>query len=163
MKPIDPTLIFNLPNLAYWGLFSLLIFIETSQIATGWPERARWSLGYLSLFGSSLLMVTLAGWNFYTWLLLLIAVLLVRLSRPEQLLSIWNHPSRESYRWTAQYFTAFIICIPIIIYLHLDLITWICIFFALGLAGAIKVGYAAAVNSHLAAELRQAKLHKEEH
>lgn len=167
----EPTLLFNLTNLAYWVALSAIIIVETTT-AVGWPENKRWLLGYSTLFGSSLLfMVNFSGWHYYTWLILALLSALARYSRLDHhllrllgrlaglnLIGLWDSPKREPHRWTAQYFLAFVAAIPLIIWTRADIITWAAMFFSLGLCGAIKVGYHALATSYQARRLRQEPL-----
>lgn len=157
MNSPDP--LFNAPNFAYWLALAIVILLET-QRATGWPEPARWRLGYVTLFGSALLMVIFSGWHGPTWALLTLFSLITHILPVDRLLfdNLWER--REAHRWTVQYFSAVIFSIP---YLqwdgHID--TWAALFFGLGICGAVKVGAHAYRDSHRAAALRRTRYTEE--
>ena len=153
---VSSNLFFNLPNLIYWLALALVVWVEAKLVGERWPERWRWLLGYVTLFGSGLVMALAFGWDWLTWLGLLAAVGLARLVKAERLLvgSLWERPNRESHRWTAQYFAAFLFCIPMVALGCWDILTWAGLFFGLGLCGAVKVGWGAYLNSRRAQQLR---------
>jgi hypothetical protein len=172
---IDPALLFNLTNLIYWLILIAVIVIETASVSH-WPENARWLLGYLTLFGTSLLlMVNHAGWHYPTWLLLLLLAGLFRLLYVDyyalrligrftglDLAGVWAGPKREPHRWTAQYFAAFVAAIPCTLWAGADVVTWAAMFFSLGLCGGVKVGYHATFTSYHAARLRRQSIDQED-
>lgn len=157
--------IFNASNLIYWALLCLIIYAETKLLTNHhdppypkkWPEPKRWWLGLATLFGLSLIMVVAQSWDFWTWLGLLLSVLLSREIKPHLYLvgNLWQRPNRECHRWSVTYFAAFLLCIPGVAIGVWDVSTWVAMFFALGLCGASKVGFEAYLHSLKAEELRQ--------
>ena len=90
--------IFSKPNIIYWAILSLIILVETRLLTStkppyqkSWPGPKRWWLGWLTLFGSSLVMVIFQGWHLWTWLGLAVATALVRQLKPHALLgNLWR-------------------------------------------------------------------------
>lgn len=162
--------IFSKPNIIYWVGLCLVIILET-WLSTNpkppyqkkWPGPKRWWLGWTTLFGSSLAMVAIYNWHFWTWLGLTIATALMRQLRPHTALgNLWRRQNREYQRWTLSYFLAFVLCIPGIAFGIWDAATWILIFFSLGVCGASKVGWETWFYSLKAEELRRKKAEIEE-
>lgn len=92
--------VFTTPNLIYWALIALTIFITTATLGRLWRrhENYRWTTGYVIVFFPGVILV------YYGW-------------------------------W--------------------DLDTWAGLFFAVGISGAIKVGYERLINSLQAEEIRK--------
>lgn len=165
---MDPTMMFNAPNFIYWLCLAVIIAIETTTLPKRTPENVRWLIGYATLFGTSYLMVAHHGWDYHTWLLLLLLSGAYRLAHidhhllafigrlaGEDLTGLWDHPKREAHRWTAQYFGAWLTAIPFTLWAGADILTWGLLFFSLGICGAIKVGWAGIHTSLRARRLRQ--------
>ncbi len=66
---------------------------------------------------------------------------------------LWER--KEAHRWTMGYFTVFYLGIPLLILGVWDVKTWIGLFFAVGVSGAVKVGFEAARKSWQARQLRK--------
>jgi hypothetical protein len=150
-------LFFNAPNIAYWLALGLLIWLETRYTPAHWRENTRWWEGLVSLFGTSAIMVAVAGWDYRVWLVLLLSSIVTRLSNAHILLvgGVWERRQRENHRWTLQYFLAFMSGLAIVIWGNLDIITWGALFFSLGVCGAVKVGAHALADSRAAESLRR--------
>jgi hypothetical protein len=151
---MDASLFFNVPNFIYWLALALAVLAESRLVGERWTESRRWRLGYATLFGSSLVMVAWFGWQWATWAGLLAATGLSRLVKFDRLLvgDLWAR--KEAHRWTAQYFAAFVLCIPMVALGQWDMLTWGALFFALGLCGATKVGWEAIRDARRARQLR---------
>lgn len=63
----DP--VFNLPNLIYWLVLGLLIYVEARIFGVLWARReaARWTLGYATVFFLSIPLVAVGYWDTNTW------------------------------------------------------------------------------------------------
>ena len=154
--------IFSKVNVIYWGLICIIVWLETKLLtnnhapyAKKWPGPNRWWLGWATLFSSSLVMVILEGWDFWTWAGLALATAMFRRIKPHALMVGWQRSCREYHRWTLGYFLAFVLCIPGVAFGPWDASTWVKMFFSLGLCGASKVGWEAYFHSLKADELRQ--------
>lgn len=66
---------------------------------------------------------------------------------------LWER--REAYRWTMGYFTVFFLGIPLVTLGVWDATTWVGLFFAVGVAGMVKVSFEAWRKSRMANQLRQ--------
>jgi len=67
---------------------------------------------------------------------------------------LWRR--RENHRWTMGYFTVFLAGVPLLMIGAWDVNTWVGLFFAVGISGAVKVGYESARQSWEARKLREA-------
>lgn len=152
---MDPQLFFNPQNFFYWAVLGLVIWQEAKRTPATWTEAGRFWLGLVTLFGSSLIMVYLAGWDFFTWLTLMLASIAARLVSVDRLMldDLWKR--RENHRWTLQYFTAFVVCLLPVLWAGMDVLTWGALFTALGVCGAVKSGYHAYCDSQKAEQLRK--------
>lgn len=173
---MDPYLFFNPQNFIYWTLLGLIIWLEAMLVSGKWAiskwaflrrvsgrertESQRWWLGLITLFGTSLVMVLFLDWDVYTWLVLLALSVTAWVVRIDRLIfdDLWLR--RENHRWTVRYFTAFVVGLVLVLWGWLDVLTWGALFFALGVCGAVKVGYLGFRESQAARKLR-AKTPKE--
>lgn len=146
-------------SIIFWTGLALVILLQGVFVGRGiWPESRRWKLGFITLFGSTLGMVWLGGWNGYTWGFLVLANLWGRvLIQSTPLARLWLR--REGPRWTAAYGFGFgwTLLMMISPYHPLDLITWAKLFVSLGIAGAVKEGWEAGRDAWQAQKLREAK------
>jgi hypothetical protein len=151
---MDASLFFNVPNFIYWLALALVVLAESRLVGERWSESRRWRLGYVTLFGSSLVMVAWFGWHWATWAGLLAACGMSRLLKVERPLvgDLWTR--KEAHRWTAQYFIAFVLCIPFVVWGQWDMSTWGALFFALGVCGATKLAWEAIRDARRARQLR---------
>jgi len=67
---------------------------------------------------------------------------------------LWKR--KENHRWTMGYFTVFLAAVPLVAIGAWDLQTWIGLFFAIGISGAVKIGVESSLSSWLARKLREA-------
>lgn len=152
---MDPKLFFNPPNFFYWTLLGLIIWQEAKRTPASWTETQRFWEGFATLFSTSLAMVLWAGWDFYTWLTLLLASAAARLVGVDLLILADLWVRRENHRWTLQYFAGFVVGLLPVLWAGLDVLTWGALFTALGVCGAVKVGYHAICDSQEAKRLRE--------
>jgi len=94
--------------------------------------------------------------NLIYWTLIIVTVCITT----PTLGKLWKR--QENYRWTTGYFIIFFWSFPFVMAGRLDANTWLTLFFGVGFAGIIKVGYESLHNSQLADRIRRAfKLEQE--
>lgn len=160
---MESDLIFNGPNVGYWLALALLILLQSLTVGrrgvwrgrAAWPEERRWRLGFVTLLGSSLVMVWWFGWGGLTWAFVAIGVMISRALRADYALvgGLWDR--REGHRWTLQYVAGYVLGLVWVLLAGLDLVTWLLMFASLGVCGAIKVGAEAYRESVEARRLRR--------
>lgn len=155
---MNPNEVFDLPNIVFWIGLAVVILVQGYSVGEVWPEARRWRFGYITLFGGTLVMVVVNGWDGRTWGALALATLLARdLLETHVIGRVWRR--RESARWTAEYFAAYLLILGSIILGghdgYYDLVTWGKMFASLGIAGMVKVGWEAARDSYRAHRIRQ--------
>lgn len=151
---MNPNQIFNSPNIIYWLLLAVIILWQGYTIGNAWSEWRRWVVGCVTLFGTTGVMVFYAGWDGPTWAALALTSTFTRSVLERYVLGeFWKR--RESARWTAEYFSAYLWVLIYIILGSFDLVTWGLMFTSLGVAGAVKTGWEAARDSYQAGKIRE--------
>lgn len=157
---MSTTLIFNLPNLAYWLTLALIITIQGWRIGkrgkAPWPEARRWWTGWFTLFGSAVPMVAFYGWDTETVVVLAVITAVFHIIEIERIFigDLWQR--RENHRWTMQYFIGILSTLPFTTN-DLDFLTLLLIFASLGVAGLTKVSVESWLESREANKLRRQK------
>lgn len=160
---MDVALLFNCKNLLFWVILIQVILVENILIGRSplfgrspWSEQRRFWVGLATLFGGALLMVFLNDWSLMTWAVLFVLVAAAWAFRLDLRLTgnLWLR--REGHRWTLVYFLSFLVAVPLISLVGLNLVTWGAAFFSLGLCGATKLAWEGFRDSTQSAELRQA-------
>ena len=144
--------LFNKPNIFFWVMLVGIILAQGIALGERWPERWRWRLGWVTLFGSTGLRVAWAGWDGTTWAVLGLASLVGRYAGETTVGEFWKR--RENPRWTATYFAAFVGVLGWVTSGLLDVRTWLLMMGSLGICGATKVGWEATRDASRARRLR---------
>lgn len=87
--------------------------------------------------------------NLIYWTIIAITILITTAT----LGRLWRR--HENYRWTTGYVIVFFPGVILVYLGHWDLNTWAGLFFAVGISGAIKVGYERLINSLEAERIRK--------
>ena len=151
---MDVALLFNKPNMLFWGVLGLTILGEGVLFGKRWPEQARWLLGYGTLFGLTLVMVWGWGWDGTTWAVLAVAAGVTRLSVEWSDLG-WFWRRRENQRWTTAYILAWLVVLAFILNGSFELRTWMLMLGSLGVCGMTKTGWESARDAYRARDLRR--------
>lgn len=132
--------IFSIGHCGFWTVLALIILWQGVTIGDRWPEQWRFMYGFVTLYGLTLLMVWLAGWDGGTWALLVILTYAAWLLQVERRLTgnLWTRRARENHRWTLRYTAAFMVAIPFLS-AGFEVVTWIVLLISLGVCGGVKV------------------------
>jgi len=151
---MNPELFFNAQNLLFWAVIGLVVYAEAKAYNQKYGEDRRFWIGYVTLFGLSLLMVLVANYDFYVWLTAAVLVAVARLVRSDRLIlgDLWDR--RENHRWTLIWGLCFLFTLVPVLWTGMGLLTWGAMFCALGVCGATKVAYEGIRDSRVAKRLR---------
>jgi len=154
---MSPKLFFNPENILFWALIGLIVYAEAKAYNERYGEDRRFWIGYVTLFGTSLAMVVLFGYDFYVWVTLAVVAALARLVRIDRLMlgDLWDR--RENHRWTLTWGLSFLVGLVPVLWTGEGLLTWGAMFFALGVCGATKIAYEGIRDSQRAKQLREGR------
>lgn len=139
---MEATDIFNGWHCVFWMGLALIILCQGVAIGDVWQEQWRFMYGFVTLYGSTLLMVWLAGWDGRTWALLVVLTYAAWLVQVERRLTggLWTRRGRENHRWTLRYFAAYLVAVPFLSVGGFEVVTWLLMLISLGVCGGVKVG-----------------------
>lgn len=139
-------------NMFFWAALALIILGQGIALGARWPEYHRWRLGWVTLFGSTGIMVLWAGWDGRTWAVLAVASVVGRYAVQTAVGDFWRR--RENPRWTAGYLAGYLGVLGFVTSGLLDARTWLLMMGSLGICGAVKVGWEASRDASIARRLR---------
>lgn len=147
--------LFSVFNVVYWVALFVVIVLQGHYVGDTWPEVTRWRFGFVTLFGSTGLMV-LGGWDQVVWANLVVSVALTRLVLEVTLFSKWwRTADRETPRWVVEYFAGYLVALYLAVSSDVSLVTWGAMMTSLGIAGTGKVGREMVWQSFRSSKIRQ--------